>query len=414
LSAVDDQPVSASGTRHPMFNLLRLRHDVGAQSTVGMTFTDRTENGSSYNRVASADARIVFAKLYFVQFQTAGSFTEEGNGIVKGALWEAVADRTGRRWGFHYSVLGIHPDFRTQSGFVPRTGIVSPRIFNRITTYGAPGAFLENWTTFIGVNGTWKYHSFFDARAPLETSASANSFVTLRGGWSVTVTPSWNTTSFDPDFYAGYAVERHGARVDTVAFVVPDRLNVLALALGATTPQFPKFSASVSATLGHAPAFFEPSRVNQFGASSSVLWRPTKRARVEGSYTHLALMREADGSRFSTANIPRLKLEYQLSRPLFVRFIGQYQSQERAALRDPLTGDPILVRDPATQVYVLGAATSVNTLRTDWLISYRPSPGTVVFAGYGSGFIGTEGYSLRGLDRSEDGLFFKVSYLFRL
>jgi hypothetical protein len=144
------------------------------------------------------------------------------------------------------------------------------------------------------------------------------------------------------------------------------------------------------------------------------LWRPTERVRVEGSYRHLALTRERDGSRFSTANIPRLKLEYQLSRPLFVRFVGQYQSQERAALRDPRTGDAILVRDATTNDFVASTATATNSLRTDWLVSYRPIPGTVVFAGYGSGYLGTEGYSFRGLERSEDGFFFKVSYLFRM
>jgi hypothetical protein len=50
----------------------------------------------------------------------------------------------------------------------------------------------------------------------------------------------------------------------------------------------------------------------------------------------------------------------------------------------------------------------------DWLLSYRPTPGTVIFAGYGSGYDGLEGYSLRALERVEDGFFFKLSYLVRL
>jgi hypothetical protein len=416
LSAVDGTAYATTGDKHPIFNLLRLRQDIGAQSTVGLTYTDRTESGRAYNRVASADTRIVFAKLYFVQLQGAASFTQEGGQTLNGPLWEATADRTGRHWGFHYTLRGIHPDFRAQAGFVPRAGIVAPSILNRVSTYGAPGALLENVTTFVNMAGNWQYDSFFDGHAPLETTVSANSFFTLRGGWNITLNPTWNTAAFDPAFYAGYAVQRTiGTQVDTVAFVVPQRLtDVFAFGVSVSTPQFPKFFASVGANAGHEVAFFEPSRVKRLALSGSVLWRPTERVRAEGSYSYLALTRERDDTRFSTANIPRVKLEYQLSRPLFVRFVGQYRSQERAALRDPQSGEPILVRDQETDQLMLSTATASNNLRTDWLLSYRPIPGTVLFAGYGSGYNGTEGYSLRGLDRTEDGFFFKVSYLFRL
>jgi hypothetical protein len=281
--------------------------------------------------------------------------------------------------------------------------------------YGAPGALLENFTTFIAMSGTWQYRAFFDGHAPLETNVSAQSFFTLRGGWSVNLQPVWNTAAFDPAFYAGYATlrQRTGG-VDTVAFTVPDRLtDVFGVGFGVNTPRFPKFAASISAGAGNTIAFFEPSSVRQMGGNASVLWRPTERVRISGSYAYVALERATDGSRLSTANIPRLKLEYQLSRPLFVRFVGQYQSQESDALRDPASGNPILLRN-AQNRFVLSTPTSSNHLRVDWLVSYRPTPGTVVFAGYGTGYRGLEGYSLQGLDRTDDGFFFKVSYLFRM
>ncbi len=416
LSAADDAAYGTSGRDRPYFNLLRLRRDLGAQSTVGLTYTDRTESGGRFNRVVSADTRLVFAKLYYAQFQMAHSFTDDGSNPMQGPLWEATADRTGRHWGFHYKVTGIHPDFRTRSGYVPRTGIVTPFIVNRLSTYGSKDALIEQWTTFFAVTGTWDYNDFFAGHAPLETQIRPQSFVTLRGGWSVSAAPSWSTTAFDAAFYRGYAVERRaGAASDTVSFVVPERINdVFALGLGVNTPQFPRFAASINANLGHEIAFFEPSRVQHFGLNGFLFWRPTERIRAEAGYAHLVLTRERDNSRFSTANIPRLKLEYQLARPLFVRFVGQYQSQERAALRDPRTGDPILLRNPQGDGYTLSTPASSNNLRIDGLISYRPTPGTVVFAGYGTGYIGSEGYSLRGLDRMEDGFFFKVSYLFRI
>ena len=419
LAAVDDADFSASGEDRPVFNLLRLRRDLGASSTLGMSYTDRTETGDAFNRVVAADARIVFAQLYFLQVQAATSFTGAEGDTRIGPLWEVTADRTGRRWGFNYSLTGMHPEFRTSSGFVPRTGIVTPRIFNRLSFYGAPDALVENWTTFYGLNGTWDYDEFFAGQAPLETEASARSFVTMRGGWGVTVAPSWRTASFDPDFYSGYRVARHidagsGSFTDTVAFVVPDRVtDAFGVEASVNTPQFPRFSASAGIGLGSDIAFFEPSRVTGANISGSVLWRPTERARIEGSYSNLVLNRIRDGSRFSTARIPRLKLEYQLARPLFLRFVGQYRYQERAALRDPRTDQPILLQDDSG-LFVISQPVTSNDLRVDWLLSYRPTPGTVVFLGYGSGFAGLERHSFGDLERQQDGFFVKVSYLFRL
>ena len=57
-----------------------------------------------------------------------------------------------------------------------------------------------------------------------------------------------------------------------------------------------------------------------------------------------------------------------------------------------------------------------NRVRLDWLFSYQPTPGTVVFAGYGTGL---EVPDLRDelrrqYRRTTDGFFAKISYLFRL
>src|SRR5207245_613491 len=53
LAAVDDQTRSAARA-NPVFNLLRLRHDLGASSTAGLVYTDRIDGGD-YNRVLGGD-----------------------------------------------------------------------------------------------------------------------------------------------------------------------------------------------------------------------------------------------------------------------------------------------------------------------------------------------------------------------
>ena len=66
LTAVDDRTGSVTGEDHPVYNLLRAQRDVGAQSRIGLAYTDKIDGGN-YNRVAGADARLVFGELYSAQ-----------------------------------------------------------------------------------------------------------------------------------------------------------------------------------------------------------------------------------------------------------------------------------------------------------------------------------------------------------
>jgi hypothetical protein len=409
LSAVDDQGASASGEDHPIVNALRVRGDIGEQSTAGFAYTDHIE-GDTFNRVVSGDVRVVFARMYYFEVQGAASWTGDGSTTVAAPLWEATVDRTGRSFGFNYRIQGIAPDFRADVGFVPRTGIVSPSISNRLSLYGAPGALIEQWTNFFRLDGLWNYDEFFDGGSILESDAGVSSMFTIRGGWSARLSPVWQTIRFDPEFYADYAVD---TGIDTIPLVLPERLTGLwGVGLSVSTPQT-AFSASLGASIGKNAAFFEPAPADAISANATMTWRPTGQLRVEGRYVYSLLDRERDGTRLSTAHIPRLKVEYQLARPVFVRFVGQYTAQERDALRDPATDRPILLPDDAGMLAPAGAEMQ-NDLRLDLLFSYRPTPGTVFYFGYGSSITEQEAFTFRDLERVSDGFFLKLSYLFRV
>jgi hypothetical protein len=132
--------------------------------------------------------------------------------------------------------------------------------------------------------------------------------------------------------------------------------------------------------------------------------------RVEGRWAHRRLVRATDGSWFSTADIPRLKLEYQITRDIFVRYVGQYVAQEQAALRHPTTGGGLIL--PGASVPA-GRATTAD-LRQDVLFSYKPTPGTVVFFGYGASLADRDPFAFERWSRASDGFFLKLSYQFRL
>ena len=408
LSAIDAGQ-SSNGAR-PLVDIVRLQRGFGDQSLVGLLYSDRVGGGRE-NRMAGADTKLVFGRLYFAQFQAVASRTTIGDSTRTGPMFEALIDRTGRSFGFHYSLLGIHPDFRTDNGFIPRTGIVQPLVANRFTLFGAPGSVFEQYRVFVITNGVWRYDDFFAGRNVLETHVSANNNFTFRGGWQLSLSPAVSSYAFDPAAYASLrATDALGA---AVPFVPAGRVSTVVTGFGITTPQFQRISASANAAFGHDIDFLEASPVRRADFSAGMDLRPSERLRINATYVSTSFTRRSDGVRTVSARIPRVKMEYQLSRPVFVRLVAQYEAVEREPLRDPATGRLLLVRGGGG-TFGESTARRSNTLRADALFSYRPSPGTVFFAGYGSSLAETGALAFDGLRRTGDAFFVKVSYAFRV
>ena len=414
LSAMDARSGSFTGADHPLYTIARLRKDLGRQSTLGVTYTDRADGGN-YNRMINADTRLVFRKLYFVQLQYAQSFTRTPAGDISGPLWQLWYDRTGKYFGFGYNVLGISPDFRAASGFIPRTGVVQPRFNNRFSVYGRQGALMQAWTITPQINGTWDYDEFFKHKTAREWRSSFANAFTLRRGWTVGATIAYEEFRFDEKFHAGQYVNTvtGGGISSIVPFHIGTSAGTRSIAFNAVTPQFPKFSSSLVTRVGKDADFFEHSTADVLQVSWIADWVPTQKARVQGIYTHLDHRRARDGTLIDRARIPRIKLEYQLSRPIFFRWVAQYDARTRSALRDPRTDQPLLLAGTNGQYTPIGASAS-NDFRMDWLFSYRPNPGTVIFAGYGSSLTEPIAFTFRDVGRVSDAFFFKISYLFRM
>ena len=92
--------------------------------------------------------------------------------------------------------------------------------------------------------------------------------------------------------------------------------------------------------------------------------------------------------------IPRLDIEYQLSRPIFFRLVGQYDAVYVDSLRDASRTElPIYIKDPNTGIISRAVRTTTNVFGGQALFAYQPVPGTVVFVGYGNNL--TEPVSFR-------------------
>jgi hypothetical protein len=385
-----------------MFGIMRLRRNAGQNVTFGGVATTR-EDGDNSSRLAGLDTRIVHSKMYYVQLQAVHSSTDSLGRAMRGGLYDAVWDRTGRAYGFHYDVKAIAPDFRAASGFVNRTGTFETSAANRVTFYGAPGALVQTWGTFVNVGRIRDYRR--PRNGAIEGNEGISPSATLRGGWKLNGNLSRAFVSYTTNNYSAYTVERG---VDTVGFVVPPpESGLFSGSLGITTPTFRKFTATTTVAMGDAALFREASRGNSLRIDGSVDLRPTSALRATFQFTRLALDRDGDGSKFSRESIPRLKVEYQLTRAIFVRAIGQYSSRSREPLRTA-TGDAILVNNR------IDTGEKTNEFQMNWLFSYRPTPGTLFYLGYDSSLLEADAFAFSDLHRTRDGFFAKISYLFRM
>ncbi|MEP7346566.1 MAG: DUF5916 domain-containing protein, partial [Gemmatimonadaceae bacterium] len=216
LTAVDEVRPSDStlSTSRAVFNIARLRSDLGGSSAAGLTLTDR-RNGDTTNTVVSGDTRIVFRKLYYVESQFGYSISHDGSlsptGSTSGSsgapIWKSEFDRTGRVWGFNYSVNGIGERFESSAGFVPRTGIQTAHGFNRLAWHGSDKSLLQSATIFGGPSRVWRYGDMFH-RAATEGDETAFGFLTFRDGWGITLDAARRFFSIDPAFATGYFEQR--------------------------------------------------------------------------------------------------------------------------------------------------------------------------------------------------------------
>ncbi|HET8650514.1 MAG TPA: DUF5916 domain-containing protein, partial [Gemmatimonadales bacterium] len=394
LSAVDASPAT-----NAVFNIGRFRRDLGRNSNVGITYTDRVEGGAS-NRVLAADSRIVFGGLYFAEAQYGQSWTSDDLGSRHAPIWEMQLDRTGRMYGFNYELSGIGDDFETRSGFVPRTGIISAHAFERVTFYGARGALLESFQIIANPQRIWRYHDF-GHRGPIEGDDGVNFDAQLRGGWSVGGSVGRNFVHFDSTMYTGYTV-------DGSAYAFPEKAdNLFGASVKASTPTFQSFDLDAELKYNEVPIFPEAAQGTELRFTTDLNLRPTASIRVTATNTLSRIVRKRDKSEFARTMIPRLKVEYQPNRALFFRFVGQYTTQRQAALVDADGGRPILI-DGAPQ-----PASNLNEFEMSWLIAYEPTPGTVAYFGYGSDMQSDATFNFSRLRRVNDGFFLKLSYLIR-
>jgi hypothetical protein len=419
LGALDDSPVSlGDGENRALFNLARVRADVGAGSAIGFLYTDRSMIGeATSNRVASADARFLFGRSVSLTTQVAGSWTREADeegtedGAAPadfGALWHASLRQSGREFSWSITAEDVAPDFQTETGFIRRVGDMRTSASVDVNLFKPPGSALQSIGFDLQFEGFFDHSDFWSGTemTPFEHEVELRTNFSFQGSRMINLTVRNGYFRFRPESYEDYeVVGEDGSRQP---FSVPAALKSMwagALSGWYRMSQAVQLRGSVFAR--EIPIFAEASRGFELRISPSLSLRPTTGWQLDLSYTLSRLWRE-DGSFFSSADIPRLRTQYQFSKSLFARVILQYDLSERQGLRDPTTGLPIAIDDEITTDADRGR------FLTQILVSYEPSPRTVFFIGWSRQMEGDRTFALGEMDPINEGFFAKLSYLLRI
>lgn len=414
LSAVDNQSASATGSHAPLFNILRLQRDLGATSRIGMAYTDKVD-GQDWNRVLGVDGRIVRG-IMATQWQVAGSATHRDGRTTTAPLWNVATSFNGARHYGRYGIAAIGTDFDAQSGFIARPGIANLSGTQRITYLGRPGATLEAFAPELFLNGSWRYDDLVHGRSVQDVKFHIRLNTRYKGGWQVGGQALVESFGYDRDLYRNYVLLRpRSGGVDTVAYTGGnERLPNLDWVLSVVTPEFKRFSFSTFIIVGQDENFAEWSSARISSLQGTLNVRPSEQLRLAATLTNDTFDRKSDGTRVQSRRTQRLRTEYQVTRQMFVRVIGEYTVTRQDALRDDTRSElPIYLRG-ATGALTPAAAYERRRARVDVLFSYLPSPGTVFYFGYGDALQANRPSGPIELQRSRDQFFLKLSYLFRV
>ena len=363
LTALDQTPLLPRGDALPaggsmpaedaVFNVVRMKQDVGRSSSIGLLTTDR-EFAGSWNRVAGLDAQVGFLDLWRVTAQAVYSDTRSLDGTrPAGPAYALDVSRNGPHLLLELFYNDVAPGFRADAGFIRRTDVREGGVFiaHQVRPNGAtvlqwrPGLLYDRLYDHAGVLQDERIVPQLQLRLVRQT------FVQLRY-------IAHRERFADRDF--------RKSRWQLVAETAPSRL----LSGGGFVEQGDEIN-------------FDPDSAYLGWSRDLSVWgtlRPSDAVSADLSLVKSTFWRRAGGPRVFDVNIWRAKLAYQFSKQLFLRLITEWNTYDCAVSLNPL-------------------------------LSYTARPGTVFFLGMDNGLESAAGRPLKTMHRT---VFFKASYLWRL
>jgi hypothetical protein len=372
------------------YTIARFKQDVFKNSYIGLLLGDRTLR-DQYNRGVGIDGRLRWRDRYSLTFQGVQSWAAEQDfrgalagldsagraaaptalaaldgGRREGNAWSLSLERGTRNLSVGVGGQSFSPDFAADMGFIQRTDQLL------VESWVRPHLWAKEKQWFTAIHFPMYYartHAHGGDRL-LEDVISVGQEVELpRNSW------------------AGMENVRRFISHNGVDFA-----DIFRHAVWAGSERFRTLRAGGLYVWGDQVVFAETRRGHD---RRWELWADFRFGPqfdgglfVRGS----TVWRDLNDSRFAEVLIPRLRLSYQFSKELSLRWITELQSRR--------------------SYDVSGALTSRSeTLTPDVLLSYYVRPGTVLYLGYGSILDGQDRDQLR---PAQSSVFTKLSYLWQI
>jgi len=410
ISAADNSGPSISEMDLSYVNALRLKRDLSDQNHMGLVFTDKSHKDWS-NRVVAIDGRFVAKDTY--TFRAQGGFSQTNNKENIGTIapmWDIAANANGRKWSGSFSFKGYHNEFNPEVGFIERGNYVTITTGPTRRFYGKKDAIVEQLILSLRLTGNWDYSGFTNGNSPDDRRLYPSFAIQFRDGWKLTNFTWIETFSYPESFFTNHYIKTTSGFTSYKG--TPDLFNI-GVMMELSTPQLDRISGKIKYGFGRDPNYDEWAPGDISLIESIIKWNPTDQIRMMIRYNQQQNFRPSDGSLVSESRTPRIKMEYQITPTIFLRGVVQYTSRYRDTLRDnSRTELPIYFKD-SNGDFVAASSVETNNIEADFLFSYRPMPGTLVFIGYGSALTEPRRFRFDSVQRKSDGFFMKVSYLFQ-
>lgn len=342
-----------------LVSVLRLRKDIFSESYIGLVFTDK-ELGSSwesisdnFNRVAGVDGHFKFWDYNRLTFQAVGSVTklgQEKTGLIP--AYTLGVNHNSRHLSFSADWISIPPDFEAALGFLRRKDI-------RFLTTRAGYAFLPQNELIVSVRPSVEYRRGYDFSDTLtDEEYGASLFVS-----------GWRQSHLWIRYTAG--LERYNE--------VDFKVNEFRVSLG--SEPFSWLSGSFDYEFGDSIYYEDnPYLGYKTGFEGRIVLRPLPNLNLSYNFENNQFYKNKGGEEVYKINIISQRINYQVSKPLSLRLITDYDDYDK-------------------------------NLYTSFLLSYEYRPGTVFYVGVDNIFLEDETGALRS---SGQYYFIKFSYWWRI
>ena len=370
--------------------ILRLNRDITGQSTVGFLYTDRSFEGDE-NRVIAVDGRFKLNPNWTAEAQVAHAESDRAGSNRSGTSINAMVNRSGRHLNMHNHFLRTEPGFRTRLGFL--SGEQRPDSINfhnhSSYTFWPENSKLISWEIAARVGRLWDID-----RDALDTFIDPQISWEWRGDRELELEFHRNRQRLRPQDYAQLAADLE--------------LTESIWELSYNSEFHAKFSVSVEIGGGQGINFVPlpdrpPAEGDQEQAELNLTWRPLPPLRLDIDYFYVSLHEDNGDALVFRNEIARLRANWQFTRELSLRVIGQFEETNPNPDRTFLTFQ--------------------RGLNTDLLIRYVLNPWSSAYLGYNSNrsnfeIVETENGSVvvpttGALNGDGEQFFFKLSYLFQ-